>query len=161
MVIEINLQDLYFSETPSPIDVVQWQDWFKSWLNDPNLVLPEALGYEMSLRLTDDREIRELNRQYRQKNQPTDVLAFAALEAQLPSNPHLLAEEPLYLGDVIISVETAQKQARELNHSLVYELAWLAAHGCLHLLGWDHPDDISLTKMLAQQDYLLQSIGLY
>jgi probable rRNA maturation factor len=66
----------------------------------------------------------------------------------------------LYLGDVVISVETAQRQATQLGHSLQQELAWLASHALLHLLGWDHPDKASMLCMLKQQETLLQAVGL-
>ena len=161
MTIELNLQDLYFAEQPGPISTTTWQDWVQKWSEDLALEVFEAqAGCEMTLRLTEDWEIQELNAQYRQKDQPTDVLAFASLEVDSPYNNDLSIDEPLYLGDVIISVETAKKQAEEQNHSLTYELAWLLCHGFLHLLGWDHPDETSLEEMLAQQDYLLKSIGL-
>ena len=161
MTIELNLQDLYFAEQSSPISTTRWQDWVQKWSEDLALEVFEAQGgCEMTLRLTEDLEIQELNAQYRQKDQPTDVLAFASLEVDSPYNNNLSIDEPLYLGDVIISVETAKKQAEEQNHSLTYELAWLLCHGFLHLLGWDHPDETSLEEMLAQQDYLLKSIGL-
>lgn len=114
--------------------------------------------YELSLRLTDDGEIKTFNRQYRQQDCSTDVLAFAALEANIPQVSEL--NEPLYLGDIIISLDTALEQARSQNHSLTIELAWLASHGLLHLLGWDHPDEDSLAKMLACQRNLLSQIGL-
>jgi probable rRNA maturation factor len=65
------------------------------------------------------------------------------------------------LGDIIISQTTAIFQAQERGHSLTYELAWLAAHGLLHLLGWDHPDDDSLEVMLTQQALMLQLISLH
>jgi probable rRNA maturation factor len=110
------------------------------------------------LRLTNDAEIQSLNAQYRQKDQPTDVLAFAALEDELPLLPD--QDEPLYLGDIVISVETALVQAAQQGHSLQVELAWLAAHALLHLLGWDHPDADSLLKMLHQQEILLQTVGM-
>jgi probable rRNA maturation factor len=67
---------------------------------------------------------------------------------------------PLYLGDVVISVDTAHQQAQQQGHSLQTELAWLATHGLLHLLGWDHPDEESLLEMLNQQETLLQSVEL-
>ena len=161
MTIELNLQDLYFREQSSPISTTRWQDWVQKWSEDLALEVFEAQGgCEMTLRLTEDLEIQELNAQYRQKDQPTDVLAFASLEVDSPYNNDLSIDEPLYLGDVIISVETAKKQAEEQNHSLTYELAWLLCHGFLHLLGWDHPDETSLEEMLAQQEHLLKSIGL-
>jgi probable rRNA maturation factor len=161
MTIELNLQDLYFAEQPGPISTTTWQDWVQKWSEDLALEVFEAqAGCEMTLRLTEDWEIQELNAQYRQKDQPTDVLAFASLEVDSPYNNDFYTDEPLYLGDVIISVETAKKQAQEHSHSLTYELAWLLCHGFLHLLGWDHPDETSLEEMLAQQEHLLKSIGL-
>ena len=68
-------------------------------------------------------------------------------------------EEPLELGDIVISVQTAARQAPEHGHSLERELLFLASHGLLHLLGWDHPDDASLTAMLARQQQLLDGVS--
>ena len=106
--------------------------------------------------------MQQLNLQYRQQDRPTDVLSFAALESQMPEIPKGMSDyiEPTYLGDIIISQTTAISQAQERDHSLTYELAWLAAHGFLHLLGWDHPDDQSLEAMLAEQDIMLSLISL-
>ncbi len=129
-------------------------DWFETWLAQPDLDLPTASSYELSLRLTDDAEVQLLNSQYRQKDQPTDVLAFAALENDMPLVPGL----PVYLGDIIISVDTANHQALAYQHSLNQELAWLASHGFLHLLGWDHLNEASLEKMLQRQEQLLGTI---
>jgi probable rRNA maturation factor len=67
---------------------------------------------------------------------------------------------PLYLGDIVISIDTAQQQAQKQGHTLLTELAWLASHGLLHLLGWDHPDEESLERMLKQQVKLLKSVGI-
>jgi probable rRNA maturation factor len=77
---------------------------------------------------------------------------------QLPTEFQLSV--PLYLGDVVISVDTAGRQAQQQGHPLQTELAWLAAHGLLHLLGWDHPDEERLVEMLNQQETLLQSVNL-
>ena len=140
----------------SEINTIPWSKWFNIWLNNLRANLPQADSYELSLRLTCDREIAVFNSQYRQKNQPTDVLAFAALENELI--PPLELTKSLYLGDIIISLDTASKQASQQQHSLVVELAWLASHGLLHLLGWDHPDDYSLNKMLQKQANLLKLV---
>lgn len=134
-----------------------WKYWFETWLESLKETLPVANGYEVSLRLTSDREIQVLNSQYRQKNQPTDVLAFAALEVSIPIPIEF--DEPVYLGDIIISLDTAMKQALTHHHSLESELAWLASHGLLHLIGWDHPDEASLTKMLKKQQDLLKLVS--
>ena len=137
-----------------------WENWFQEWLEILNDYLPTAPSYEVSLRLTTDMEIQTLNSQYREQDKPTDVLAFASLEANLPQSEEMLISMPLYLGDIIVSVDTAQRQAQQQEHSLSTELAWLTAHGLLHLLGWDHPDEQSLMEMLQQQVILLEKIGM-
>ncbi len=87
---------------------------------------------EVSFLLTDDKQIHKLNREYRGFDKPTDVLAFALSEGEpMPNSEGLL-------GDVIVSVETARRQARTAKRPLVDELAMLLAHGLLHLLGYDH-----------------------
>jgi probable rRNA maturation factor len=158
MAIELSVQNHYPSE--KAIDEGTWLAWMETWLTSLVEYLPPAPGYELSLRLTDDREIQTYNADYRHKDRPTDVLAFAALEVEIPANEGILQSEPLYLGDLIISVETARGQAEERGHSLRRELAWLAAHGLLHLLGWDHPDETSLQEMLSLQEALLQSVTI-
>ena len=170
MHVELSVQDCFFStqphvETP-PVSSETWEIWFRHWLEsmrptDPERDLPlhPHERYELSLRLTDDQDIQTLNRQYRQKDQPTDVLSFAMLEVDYPDFDEL-DDEPLYLGDIIISIETAARQAQQHEHSLEIELAWLSAHGLLHLLGWDHPDDAHLERMLDQQQVLLKSVGI-
>lgn len=149
----------------APIDEATWSQWFQNWLEaltvveEPNQIsLSSDQAYELSLRLTNDTEIHTLNAQYRQIDRPTDVLAFAALEVDAPYLEEMRSL-PLYLGDVVISVDTAERQAQQQGHSLTQELAWLAAHGLLHLVGWDHPDEASLMRMLRQQEALLERVG--
>ncbi len=158
LTILVNLQDHFFENASqtSPISTPTWEYWFQTWLTELASSIPSAEEYELSLRLTTDAEIQTLNFQYRDQDKPTDVLSFAALEVDCPPTPET---EPLYFGDIIISVETALRQALEQKHSLTMELAWLASHGFLHLLGWDHPDDKSLEKMLSQQDNLLKILS--
>jgi len=136
-----------------------WQQWFQTWLAFLQPALSPLNAYELSVRFTTDTAIAVLNAQYRDRDQPTDVLSFATLE-DAPLPPAVLAEIPLYLGDLVISVETAQRQCVAHGHSLTEELAWLSAHGLLHLLGWDHPDETSLQAMLSKQRELLTQIGL-
>ena len=98
---------------------------------------------EISFVLTNDKSIHDLNKSYRQKNKPTDVLAFAMQEGEFAS----IAENTL--GDVIVSIETAKRQADERNVSLLEEVTMLMAHGLLHLLGWDHAtraEDVRMRK---------------
>ena len=111
------------------------------------LVLPDA---ELSILLCTDLEIHALNKTFRHKNKPTDVLAFALREGEAG---HLAGDA---LGDVVISVETAKRQAVEHNVSLKIESFSLLAHGLLHLLGWDHRTDKEDKYMRAETARLVE-----
>lgn len=158
--VQDHFQDLSPQKTPTPITTETWEEWFHQWLNILHPDIPAASMYEIGLRFTNDIEIQELNAQYRHQNKPTDVLAFAELEVDCPQVEEMEIDSSLYLGDIVISVDTANRQAQEQGHLLSTELAWLVCHGLLHLLGWDHPDDESLERMLEQQVQLLTTIGI-
>jgi len=114
------------------------------------LKMHDSEACEVSILLENDGAIQSLNRQYCDIDAPTDVLAFAMREgAEEPLNPDLL-------GDLVISVPTAQRQATTHNHSLEVELALLTVHGILHLLGYDHqiPEDAAI--MFEKQEALLR-----
>ena len=98
----------------------------------------------VSIALVDDARITELNRAHRRRNRPTDVLAYEGDE-----------EQPGYLGDVVISIETAERQAAEATRLLLHEVAWLAAHGVLHLLGYDDATAADRAAMVERQDRAL------
>lgn len=107
--------------------------------------------------ITDDDEIRRLNRDYLDEDRPTDVLSFAASE---DSDAEFVTPDDLapYLGDIIISYPTALAQAAERNEPVTQELALLIVHGCLHLLGYDHANDPEREAMWARQDEILRSL---
>ncbi|MCC0179031.1 rRNA maturation RNase YbeY [Waterburya agarophytonicola K14] len=140
------------------INAIPWTNWLQIWMESLSPETNLSQDCEVSLRLTSDRDVQALNCQYRSIDKPTDVLAFAATEADIII-PEEIAE-PLYLGDIIISLDTANRQAISQNHSLVMELAWLSSHGLLHLLGWDHPDEVSLKQMLERQSQLIQLLEI-
>jgi probable rRNA maturation factor len=104
---------------------------------------------ELSVVLTDDARIHELNRVYRGKDKPTDVLAFAMREGEFGEVGSEL------LGDVIVSVETARRQAKERGHDVLAEVTMLLTHGILHLLGWDHETVAKDRKMRAETNRLV------
>ena len=164
LTVEVNLQNVFIPSSRGEAITIEeetWKNWVSIWLENLHPNIPKAEAYELSIRLTNDEEILDFNRQYRQKNQPTDVLAFAALESEMPMQTDKLASfEPLYLGDLVISIPTAFRQAKQYGHSLKIELVWLAAHGFLHLLGWDHPDEERLLLMLSKQESLLKLVGI-
>ncbi len=116
----------------------------------------DDLGYpnpEVSILLTDDPHIKGLNRKYLKRNRPTDVLAFPMREGPCQEiNPHLL-------GDVVISVEAAQRQAREDGVKLRDRVAYLLIHGILHLAGFDHETSKKRAKeMEAVADRLFRTV---
>jgi probable rRNA maturation factor len=135
------------------------QQWIEFIRSNPDLSCPsvvrQAPEVSLGLRFTDDAGITELNSEWRQRSCPTDVLSFAALD----DTPDWLEGAAVELGDIIVSLDTAQRQAQDHDHSLDYELHWLISHGLLHLLGWDHPDERSLRAMLDLQERLLDSTG--
>jgi probable rRNA maturation factor len=102
---------------------------------------------ELSIVLMDDNQIQELNRIYRRKNRPTDVLAFSQREGPYGAQASLL-------GDVVVSVPTALRQARARKATLRAELTMLVAHGLLHLLGWDHQTDAADRRMKIETERL-------
>lgn len=134
-----------------PVDEMTWQHWFQIWWQQ----LAINAAAEISLHLTNDAEIRALNSQFRHKDAPTDVLAFNSAPLAVDGD-----DLPPLLGDIVISLDTAAAQASEQQHALPVELAWLASHGLLHLLGWDHPDPASLDAMLSQQRHLLEAAAI-
>ncbi len=119
------------------------------------LLRSESCGEEteVSVLLTDDEQIKELNRDYRGIDAPTDVLAFSQKEGEAIG----CETEDGLLGDVVISVETAQRQAEEHGHSLDQEIDILLAHGILHLLGYDHEDPEDAKLMFAKQEEVLRT----
>jgi probable rRNA maturation factor len=107
---------------------------------------------ELSILLCDDATIRELNRRYRKKNKATDVLAFPMQEGPGP------AGHPGLLGDVVISLPTATRQAAEHDRPIIQEVTFLLAHGLLHLLGYDHASKREEREMKARTEGLLASV---
>jgi probable rRNA maturation factor len=114
---------------------------------------------EVGVLITDDAQLHTLNRDYRGVDAPTDVLSFADDGPQ--SGFVAQAEGPRYLGDIAISYERVLAQADEYGHPPARELAYLAAHGALHLLGYDHergPDEAA--AMRAREEAAMAEIGL-
>ena len=111
----------------------------------------------LSVVITDDQAMRELNRQFRDVDAPTDVLAFGSgEEGDFVTAPG----EPAYLGDVVISYPRAVVQTEEYGQSIDRELALLAVHGVLHLLGYDHLNEAERAEMWARQNEILDSLEL-
>ena len=91
-----------------------------------------------------------MNKKWMQKKGPTDVLSFP-----ITSDESLNNLDHIELGDIFISLEMAIEQSYEYKHSINKEMLWLASHGFLHLLGWEHNNDLDLENMLNFQEYLI------
>ncbi len=121
------------------------------------------LQAELSLVITDDTTIQDLNRTYRHVDAPTDVLAFSANEQETDANFITATEAELeilqYLGDIIVSYPTATRQAARLGHSVMAELSLLTVHGVLHLLRYDHTNPEDKKVMWQKQQKLLKDFG--
>jgi len=116
----------------------------------------EKLGYAqdeaVTLKLTDNKTIQQINRTYREVDAPTDVLSF--------ENDYLDPETGLYyLGDIVISIEKAQEQAADNGHPLQQEVEMLFVHGVLHLCGYDHAEEDEYAEMSCLQDKILKEMN--
>jgi probable rRNA maturation factor len=117
-------------------------------------------GSELSVTFVSNERIQEINREYRDKDRPTDVISFAMEELGEGELEVVGADLPRVLGDIIISVPKAAEQAEEYNHSLMRELGFLAVHGFLHLLGYDHLTEQDEKRMFGRQNDILNGYGL-
>lgn len=138
-----------------------------------NEIVKAALDYEhcpyecqVSVTLVGNKTIRQMNREYRQIDRPTDVLSFPALEYKTPADFDWLEDggiayfDPdsgeLLLGDIMISVDKVKAQAADYGHSETRELAFLIAHSMLHLMGYDHIEEDERKIMEQKQEEILQ-----
>ncbi|WP_062104648.1 rRNA maturation RNase YbeY [Bacillus niameyensis] len=115
---------------------------------------------EVSVTFVSDKEIQEINKEYRGKDQPTDVISFALEEEGDGEIPVTGVGLPRVLGDIIISLDRAKEQAKDYGHSLQREIGFLTVHGFLHLLGYDHMNENDEKKMFSRQNDILAGYGL-
>ncbi len=134
------------------VRVRQLRPWLSALLGE---IAPEAASF--TLRFTSDREMRALNYRYRGKDKSTDVLSFPGdlcapsdLSAVVQADPNAPASEP-HLGDVVVAMPTARRQAATADHSVERELRLLTLHGVLHCLGYDHESDDGTMVRLEQR----------
>lgn len=118
------------------------------------------LTAEASVVLVDDGYIQTLNKNYRGKDYPTDVLSFAMQETSDDEPQVFGVEEDLTLGDIFISIPTAVRQAAEYGHSVEREVVFLAVHGMLHLLGYDHESEADRLKMREKEEEVMAKLDL-
>lgn len=130
------------------------QNDIENYYNDIIMVIGNTLEFEnfsknveISVTIVDDEEIRELNNKFRKIDKKTDVLSFPLIDdfSNLPE------DETIFLGDIVISIDTAIEQSIEYNHSLQRELTFLTIHSVLHLLGYDHMNDEDEKDMITRQ----------
>jgi probable rRNA maturation factor len=122
---------------------------------------------EVALTFVDDAEIQQLNKEFRDKDKPTDVLSFPQWDDNDDDMMIYYDEEDApeedaeLIGDIVISMQTAARQAEEYGHSLEREVSFLFVHGFLHLLGYDHEEgDAEEAEMFAKQEHILQQAGI-
>lgn len=127
---------------------------------------------EVSVTLTDNEGIREINREFRGIDSETDVLSFPMVQYPAPADFSILEDEEtvcdcfnpetgeLLLGDIILSVDKIEEQAEKYGHSVIRELAFLVAHSMLHLFGYDHMEDEERLVMEERQRLLMDSLGI-
>ena len=119
-----------------------------------------SFRYSVDISLIGDDEMAALNRDYRKKNKPTDVLSFSLWEGDDSFVASLGENQEIALGDIVISLDTAMRQASELGHSVQRELEFLAVHGTLHLLGYDHIRAADRRMMWLWQEKIVEQLTI-
>lgn len=129
------------------------------------------VDYEVSVILIDNKEIRNINRENRNVDSVTDVLSFPMLEypegkvfkdvySDYEFDDTYLDDEKLVIGDIAISLERAKEQSIEYGHSFLREVLYLTVHSVLHLMGYDHMEEIDKKKMRAREEEILNRFGI-
>jgi len=143
------------------LESIFWEKVFLSWIKIilkkddyklPNFIF-EKKSFSLGLQIISNQEIAFMNRKWMQKKGPTDVLSFPII-----SDESLNYLDHIELGDIFISLEMAIEQSQDYKHSIYREMLWLASHGFLHLLGWEHNNDLDLANMLNFQEYLIKQL---
>ncbi|OGN08360.1 MAG: rRNA maturation RNase YbeY [Candidatus Yanofskybacteria bacterium RIFCSPHIGHO2_01_FULL_45_42] len=148
------------------IEDKRWeQDFFEKIIKTALAVLKRPVASDqrqvyLSINLIDEAEIRKLNKKYRGKNKPTDVLSFGMEDNLRKSLDKLgMNKSPIDLGDLFICLSIAKKEAKEENISMERKLAWLTVHGFLHLVGYDHEGSkCDATKMVTLEKKVLKAL---
>lgn len=134
-------------------------DSFEEVFNELFIKIFKALKlkgeYITDVTIVNNEQIHEINRDYRNVDRPTDVISFAFLDEE---SERELKGGPISLGQIIISFEKAEEQAKEYGHSLLREMSFLFTHGMLHLLGYDHMKKENEIIMFGLQDKILGDI---
>ena len=124
-----------------------------------------AVPWEVDVLFTDDEGIHQINLEQREVDRPTDVLSFPMFDLQPGEHPTEADADPgtglVPLGDMVISLERAQAQGEEFGHGTRREVAYLAVHSVLHLLGYDHMDEGPMkAQMRAREEAILEQLGI-
>lgn len=150
--------EIDFSTLPENLDV---EANISDTVNEAAQKVAELYGLDnaqVSITLTDNPHIHEINRTYRKVDRPTDVISFALNEGE---EPEIEGGAPInVLGDIIISVERAKEQAADYGHSVRREIAFLTVHGMLHLLGYDHIKEEDRKEMRKEEDFVMEKLGI-
>lgn len=117
------------------------------------LIAPEKIDSDVTIVLTDDKQLHDLNKEFLDVDSPTDVLSFPASETDPETGT-------VYLGDILISIPRASEQAQAAGHPIEAETQLLVVHGVLHLLGYDHASDEEKSLMWSKQAEVLERLGL-
>lgn len=155
----MNLLDIDFLDETSAMKE-EAMEQIEGLLNLAQKKLQITEPCELSVTFVDNNRIQDINREYRGKDKPTDVISFALEELGEGEIQISGANMPRVLGDIIISIDKAREQATDYGHSVERELGFLAVHGFLHLLGYDHETEEEEKEMFDLQRSILDEYGL-
>ena len=148
-------------------DVCDWEALASSAVSAAIAATPHGdlarieASVEIAVRLTGDVEVQSLNRDYRQKDKPTNVLSFPMIEPDLICGLADTGHREILLGDIVLARETCTREAEERNVSIEAHATHLIVHGTLHLLGYDHVQDDEAEKMESLERQIMAVLGLH
>ena len=148
-----------FLNNQNEFSTLQFEDIVKTVVEEALSVHDIKKDVEISVVFTDDDEIKNINKEFRNIDNSTDVLSFPQYEFEKPGDVSHISEMNLVLGDIIISLQHAMNQSIEYNHSFNREVGYLTAHSMLHLLGYDHIDQEDKKLMREKEELIMKDIN--
>jgi probable rRNA maturation factor len=144
----------YYNETKQPIAEIIFEELLDAVNQNCDKVFPKSIDKRKShcitLTIVDDKLIQKINKKFRKIDKPTDVVSLSYLNEQFPGTD--------VIGEIFISVERAQKQAKELGHDLLTELKFLFVHGVLHCIGYEHSTEDDFQTMMELTNKIIKSL---
>lgn len=155
--------DITFNDEIDFLKATEWEDWIQKLLDLAYTKLDKTNNLEMSINFVSNEEIRNINREYRDKDRETDVISFAIEDGGFDIDMSEFLDDPTFvedIGDLFIAPKVVEAHGEEYGHGFKREFGYTLVHGFLHLNGYDHIDPAEEKVMIGLQNQILDEYGL-